>query len=144
MVSDGSGNWGCGAYWTSSWFQIKWTPRLQPCSIQVKELIPVVVAAALYGKEWKGKVVEFVIDNMAVVEIVRSGYSREAHLMHLIRLLVLIACRHQFRFTASHIPGLENKLADAISRNSAQLFIDQAPGVPSPHLRSHHPCWTSM
>ena len=50
VVSDASGNWGCGVYWASSWFQIKWTPRLQPCSIQVKELILVVVAAALYGK----------------------------------------------------------------------------------------------
>lgn len=97
VVSDASGSWGCGAHWLPHWFQIRWTPRFQNCSIQVKELIPVVVAAAIYGKHWERKIVEFVIDNQAVVEIVRSGYSREPHLMHLTRLLVLMACRGQFR-----------------------------------------------
>ena len=131
VVSDASGSWGCGAYWLSLWFQIQWPHRLQPCSIQVKELIPVVVAAALYGKKWEGKVVEFVIDNQAVVEIVKSGYSREAHLMHLTRLLVLIAYRCHFRFTASHIVGSDNSMADAISRNDTQSFLEQAPVTPS-------------
>ena len=76
VVSDASGSWGCGAYWLPLWFQIQWPHRLQPCSIQVKELIPVVVAAALYGKKWEGKVVEFVIDNQAVVEIVTRIYFK--------------------------------------------------------------------
>lgn len=132
VVSDASGSWGCGAYWLPHWFQIQWSHQLQFCSIQVKELIPVVVAAALYGRKWKGKVVEFVIDNQAVVEIVKSRCSREVHLMHLARLLVLIACRCQFHFPATHIAGVDNTLADAISRNRAQSFVERASVTPSP------------
>lgn len=63
------------------WFQIQWSPQLSACSIEVLELIPAVVAAALYGKYWAGKVVQFVIDNQAVVDILKSGYSRKDHLM---------------------------------------------------------------
>lgn len=127
--SDASGNWGCGAFWLPHWFQIPWPAQCQQFSIQVKELIPAVVAAAIYGKEWAGKVVEFRIDNQAVVDILVSGYSREPHLMHLVRLLVFFASSHQFRFTASHIPGVENTMADAISRNDALSFIRQAPST---------------
>ena len=84
VVSDASGNWGCGAHWLPHWFFLEWTPRLQDKSIQVKELFPVVVAAAVFGKEWKGKVIKFVVDNKAVVEVLKSGYSKEAHLMHMV------------------------------------------------------------
>lgn len=47
--------------------------------------------------------------------------------MHLTRLLIFFACYHQFWFVASHIPGVENVLADAISRNNLSLFYSQVP-----------------
>ena len=46
-------------------------------SIQVKELVPVVVAAALFGRYWKGKLVAFSVDNQAVVEIINKSHSKE-------------------------------------------------------------------
>ena len=57
-----------------------------------KELIPVVLTAAMFGYEWLGKVVQFVADNSAVVEVVKSTYCKEPHMMHLIRLLVFFCC----------------------------------------------------
>ena len=150
--SDASGNWGCGAFWLPHWFQIPWSVRFQHFSIQVKEMIPAVVAAAIYGKAWTGKMVEFKIDNQAVVDILMSGYSREPHLMHLMRLMVFFASSYQFHFAASHIPGVENTLADAISRNNASSFIRQAPvsllppsTIPAPLLElvAEEVSWTS-
>lgn len=91
VFSDASGNWGCGAYSGQSWFSLRWPPELMNASIQVKELIPVVIAAALYGREWVGRLVQFWVDNAAVVDIIHSTYSRESHLMHLVRLLVFFA-----------------------------------------------------
>ena len=48
-------------------------------------------------------------------------------MMHLIRLLVFFAARFNFWFTASHIPGKQNILADTLSRNNVSLFLLQAP-----------------
>ena len=47
-----------------------------------------VLAAATFRQGWKGKVVQLVVDNEAVVEVIKATYSKELHLMHLIRLLV--------------------------------------------------------
>ena len=80
-------------------------PRLSQLSIAVKELIPVVLAAATFGRIWPGKIVQFVVDNKAVVSVLNSIYSKEVHIMHLVRLLVFFAARYNFWFSATHIPG---------------------------------------
>ncbi len=49
LNSDASDNWGCGAYWGSSWFQLPWAGQAQQLHITAKELVPIVVAAALWG-----------------------------------------------------------------------------------------------
>ena len=125
VVSDASGSWGCGAYWGVEWFQWQWPPSLVGFSIQVKELIPIIIAAVLYGRRWENHIVQFQVDNLAVVEVVSATYSRNSHLMHLTRLLVFLASRFSFWFTATHIPGRLNSLADALSRNNVQLFLSQ-------------------
>ena len=125
--SDASGGWGCGAYCLPHWFSLQWPPELESASIQVKELVPVVIAAALYGKEWSGKVVLFKVDNMAVVNIIADIYSREPHLIHLVRLLIFFASLHSFWFAPEHILGLANDLADALSRDNTSLFLSQVP-----------------
>ena len=127
VTSDASGAWGCGAYWAHHWFVMQWAPDLMKEPIQTKELVPVVAAAAVYGRLWAGKIVEFRSDNMPVVNIVEDTYSKEPRLMHLTRLLTFFACYHQFWFVASHIPGAKNTLADAISRNNLDLFLSQVP-----------------
>ena len=60
-----------------------------PLSIAYKELFPVVLAAALWGPRWSSRRVEFCSDNMAVVEVLRSGTSRDPTLMALLRRLSL-------------------------------------------------------
>ena len=65
---------------------------------------------------WSAKRVEFCSDNTAVVEVLRSGTSRDSNLMVLLRHLSLLATRHSFLFTARHVPGKSNAIADAISR----------------------------
>ena len=42
-------------------------------------------------------------------------------MMHVIRLLVFFAARFNFWFTALHIPGKQNILADALSRNNVSF-----------------------
>ena len=70
------------------WFQPQWSDRLNPISIAVKEVFPVVLVAALFGHLWAGKVIQFLVDNMAVVDVIKTTYSKDLHMMHLTRLLV--------------------------------------------------------
>ena len=50
--SDASGVWGCGAFW---WFQVEWKEWLgfQDVTITSKELLPLVIAAAIGGPQWE-------------------------------------------------------------------------------------------
>ena len=52
VYSDASGSWGCGAFYEHHWFQLEWPPRLSSLSIAVKEMVPVIIAAACFGREW--------------------------------------------------------------------------------------------
>ena len=49
--SDASGSWGCGALWGGRWFQLEWSQHqdLAEASIAVKELLPIVVVAAIWA-----------------------------------------------------------------------------------------------
>ena len=154
VVSDASGTWGCGAYWDEKWFHFQWPSILQSLNIAIKELIPVVVAATSFGNQWQGKLIQFTVDNMAVVHVLNSTYSKDPHLMHLIRILVFIAARCDFWFVAKHIEGQANTIADDLSRNNMVHFFSQVPQArlyappPIPDalvdlLGSQHLDWTS-
>jgi hypothetical protein len=86
------------------------------------ELVPVVVAAHLWGASWSRLRVQFFCDNMAVVCVLNSGTSGSPDVIHLLRLLTLAACRHNFVFSAAHPPGRDNAAADALSRLRLQEF----------------------
>ena len=154
VFSDASGSWGCGALWGFQWFHFKWPDQFRPFSIAIKELIPVVVAAAVFGSKWKGHLIQFSVDNIAVVHILNTTYSKDAHLMHLIRILVFLAAHFDFWFVAKHIEGRVNSLADDLSRNHLLHFFSQVPQAecnPPPHipaqlldlLGNNHLVWTS-
>ena len=127
VSTDASGSWGCGVCWGTHWLQLKWPSRIKDLPIAVKELIPVVLAAAIFGPQWSGKVIQFKIDNAAVVQVIEATYAKNSHLMHLLRLIVFYASYYDFWFTASHIPGILNISADALSRNNMTVFFSQVP-----------------
>ena len=131
VISDASGSFGCGAFSLShGWFQLEWPSNWHPISIAAKEMVPIVIAAALWGRHWKQSCICFRSDNQAVVDILRSRTSKDQLLMHLLRCLVFYAAFYGFQFTAEHVPGVLNLAADAISRNNIPLFLSLTPQVP--------------
>ena len=113
-MSDASGTWGCGAFWESKWFQLAWegTRCGVGVNIATKELIPIVMAVAMWGKFWNGQVVNCRCDNMAVVAVINSRTSRDPDLMHQLRCLAFFEAKFSFSVIASHIAGAKNSLAD--------------------------------
>ena len=92
VYSDAAGSSGCGALQVQKgWFALPWPHDWRALSIAEMELIPVVMAAALWGRCWAGQLVVFHSDNMGVVASVNKGISPEASLMQLLRSLSFIA-----------------------------------------------------
>lgn len=57
LFTDASGTFGCGGLVTQDarWFQVEWPPSWAQVNIAVKELVPVVMAAALWGRSWSAQ-----------------------------------------------------------------------------------------
>ena len=52
--------------------------------ITIKELLPIVLGVALWGKQWVGKTVRCRCDNAAAVAAVNSGSSKNERMMQLL------------------------------------------------------------
>jgi len=134
VTSDASGTWGCGAWSERQWFQLKWDTKTRLAHITWKELLPIVIASAIWGHRWQGQTVLFRCDNSAVVAIINHGSSHDQEVMHLMRCLSFIVAKFQLLIVASHIPGKDNHAADALSRDRLtdfRSFITQAQEQPS-------------
>ena len=137
--TDASGLIGCGALnlTTNRWIQLIWPEhntadeiRLREENITFKELLPIVLACAVWAEEFSGSWVIVHCDNIGAVELVNSGHSKVAQIMHLLRCLFFIRARFQVELWAVHVPGVENSLADAISCNNLSLLFSQIPDLP--------------
>ena len=91
VVSDASEYWGCGAYSERQWFQLCWAGcSVQEKSIMVKELVPLVIAVAVWGRQWVGHTVQRKCDNASVVAVIASRTSQNPSIMHLLWCLFFI------------------------------------------------------
>ena len=125
VYTHASGSWGFGGWCQPShkWFQGSWPVTWSGINITAKELLPNVLATAMWGSLWSGQAVRFYCDNVAIMNTISSGKSTEPLLMQLLRGLHLFAMKHASCFTAAHIAGVENGATDALSRNQAHLFL---------------------
>ena len=130
VFSDASGGWGCGGVWEKRWFQLQWPPSWLEENMAVKELVPIVAAAALWGPYWQGKVILCFCDNMAVVAAINAGRAKFPPINRLLRCLFFLTAYFHCSVSAAHIQGTSNTLADAISRNL--LFTHSSQVSPNP------------
>lgn len=129
LTSDASGTWGCGAWSGQSWFQVEWNDATRQMCIAVKELMPIIISAVIWGPEWKGKSVCARCDNKAVVDVLGSRSCKDKDLMQLLRSLFFLEASYQFQLSAEHIAGADNDLADDLSRNKLGNFKEKALGM---------------
>jgi hypothetical protein len=89
----------------------------------IKELVPLVVPVALWGKQWLGSTVMYRCDNKAVVTVIGSRTSRNEAVMHLLRCSFFLEANSDCHLLATHILGVHNDLADDLSRNCLASFF---------------------
>ena len=127
VTSDASGNWGCGTAWGRQWIQHKWDTQWLDINIAAKELLPIVLACAIWGRQWHHQNVLVRCDNMAVVTVWAAQSSKHQLIMHLLCCLHFICAYFELDLHIEHIKGSDNIIADAISRNNLQVLHREAP-----------------
>ena len=53
VATDASGSWGCGAVWSQNWFHCPWNEAWAGVPINTIELVPIVLAVAIWGCLWR-------------------------------------------------------------------------------------------
>ena len=102
VFTDASGEVGCGALWGTQWLQLKWanTVTWKDTPITQKEVLPVVLACAVWGHQWRSKRVLLHCDNEAAVAVL---YSDDSLIMHLLRALFFIKAHFALDVRVTHM-----------------------------------------
>lgn len=115
---------GYGGMCGTEWFAAPWPPatlRWRP-GMSWLEMVPILVACALWGPAWQGRRITFHSDNSGVVGACKKGWSRDPRLMSLLRQTCFIAAVNTFTFRVQHVAGYANTTADALSRLQLDRF----------------------
>ena len=133
LTTDASGTWDCGAVWDHHWLQWQWDSDWLAHQIAAKELVPIVLAVAVWGAQWQYKSVLVRCGNMAVVQVIKALSCRDP--IMILQCLYYYCALFSIQLRAEHIPGLHNAITDSLSRNLLQVFrqlLPQADLCPPP------------
>ena len=135
LFTDASGSRGWGAYWSNHWLQSEWSPEQAEQNIVWKGLYAIVSAVNTWGHLWTRRKILFHCDN--------SGHLEEE--VTLVRLLYFCAAQYNMHIMITHISGINNVIADAISWFQMQRFRSLTPGCqPLPDLIQVLPMLSSV
>ena len=133
LFTDAAGSVGYGAYFNGRWSAEPWPESWRAAgflrNLVLLELFPIVVAMELWGEFFRNKKVRFNCDNMGVVWAINSISASSPPVIRLLRYLVLKCLKVNALIYAVHIPGVDNRLADALSRFQWEEFRILAPGA---------------
>ena len=127
LFTDASGKIGFGALCGSAWFNGLWQGWWLDQNITLKELYPIVLAIETWGFSIMNKRLHIRTDNQALVPVINNQTSKEPLVMNLVRRMVLHCLKCNIIITASHIPGVQNTIADRLSRFQMKDFRELAP-----------------
>ena len=90
------------------------------------EMLNLVIALRVWAKKWTHSVVKFYCDNMAVLQVVRTGRIKDHMLALCLRNIWLITASFDIDLQIEHIQGSHNIQADLLSRLYSNKAIDKA------------------
>lgn len=109
---------GCGGVCDRLFFHAVFPAGILHCdySINKLELLTICVMCKLWGHLWTGMKILIYCDNISSVYVVNSGRSQDRFLQKCLRELCFVSAKHGFLLKVSHIRGVDNRLADFLSR----------------------------
>ncbi|XP_020615930.1 uncharacterized protein LOC110053948 [Orbicella faveolata] len=132
LFTDASGSIGYGGFLDGLWFQGHWLPehtlnKKRGISIEWQELFSINLACVLWGPTWLGKRILMWCDSQSVIAIINSKHSESLQVMDLVHSITLHTLINNFTISATHIPGLDNAIADSLSLFQLDRFLALAP-----------------
>ena len=115
LYSDASKK-GFGAVFKRDYLVGKFPPSWQNFSIQFLELYPIFLLVSIFFPALANQEIVFNCDNLPIVSIINKASSKDPLIMLLIRNMILKLINSNIIFRAIHIPGIDNVVTDALSR----------------------------
>ena len=102
-------------------------------SIVHLEMLNVLVADRLFKGSWEKKLIHVRCDNLAVVQVLTSGATRDPYLAAIARNIWLVTALNYCKLKVTHIAGKQNIVADMLSRwsgthNDIYMLQSKVPG----------------
>ncbi|XP_055349958.1 uncharacterized protein LOC129596648 [Paramacrobiotus metropolitanus] len=129
LYTDASATLGLGAFYHDEWFQLRWPEWIlqSPPSIEYLEMVPILLAMIVWGPKLRRRRVVFHTDNAGAVEAWAHLRSSSPGVLDLMRRMTRAAADNNFTLTLKHVRGVDNGIADALSRFQTQRFRILAP-----------------
>ncbi len=99
--------------------------------INDKETLAVVLAACRWAPLWQNSTVNIFTDNITTRAATRKGHSKNRAMMPYLRYLYDLSAIFNFKMNVFHISGVNNVVADAISRLSLTGYMLSSPFTPA-------------
>jgi hypothetical protein len=109
---------GCGATCGREFFHKVFPEAIvaEMLHINALELLALVVAISIWGSRLTGKKLTVLCDNSATVWVINTGKTRDRVMQVLLRELCFICATNGLEIFAKHIPGVQNRVPDLLSR----------------------------
>ena len=117
--TDASGEFGWGARWVEEHAAGKWEAAEAALGICWKELLAILQALKLWGREWEGCSVTGSSDNVAAIAAINSGRVRSREARVYLREVAMICTKYSIQLRMRHIAGALNVVPDKLSRGNA-------------------------
>ena len=97
QFTDASESWGCGTWSAPHWFQIHWTSEWAPQTIAFKELLPIMVAVAIWSNTDRGRGSLCHCGNAVVVLYINRLHARDPQASHMLCYLAYLQAMYNCR-----------------------------------------------
>jgi hypothetical protein len=84
--------------------------------INVLELMAVMIALKVWAPSVRNRRIQILCDNSASVTVLNSGRTKDPKMLAILREVAFICAQYNCQIRASHIIGIDNRLADQLSR----------------------------
>ena len=107
---------GLGGIWHIQIYAITLPKNYHTTNIATLEMLNILVALKIWATKWTHKKIHFFCDNIAVVQVLKFGKTKDLELAALSRNILMLASSSDIHISVSHISGKATVVADLLSR----------------------------